>query len=86
MVVDFPGQNEGEIIPGKIWNPQKDTLAEVRGQMDEGGNGTPLPEETIEGLCGWCGFRVYRQKERSHLPATDSEWLAHKQKWNQVAP
>jgi len=90
MVVDFPGEKEGEIIPGAIWNPQKDTLAGVQTTVtgtDGEGKGAPPPEETIEGLCGWCGFRVYQQKgKRSHLPETDSDWLSHEQKRTQVTP
>ncbi|KAF8420601.1 hypothetical protein EV426DRAFT_644207 [Tirmania nivea] len=94
MVVDFPGEKEGEIIPGAIWNPQKDTLAGARGQptstatgTDGRENGTSPPGETIEGLCGWCGFRIYQQKgKKMHFPATNSEWLAYEQKRNQAAP
>ncbi|KAF8444169.1 hypothetical protein BGX38DRAFT_1260979 [Terfezia claveryi] len=86
MVVDFPGENEGEIIPGAIWNPKKDTLAGARVQTDKEGNRTPPFGETIEGLCGWCGFRVYQQEKKWHLPLTDSEWLAHELKKNQVTP
>lgn len=91
MVLDFPGEKEGETIPGAIWNPRQDTLVGARGQptptvpdTDEEESGAPPCEETIEGLCGWCGFRVYKQKgKKSHLPATDSEWLAHEQKQKQ---
>lgn len=72
MLVDFPGEKEGEIIPGAIWDPKVDSLPASTNEKGEG----PAHEETIEGLCGWCGFRVYRQKESGKLPETVAEWEA----------
>lgn len=74
LLWDFIGE-DGETIAGNGWDPTNHSETLPASEATDGQHGGF--QETVVGLCSWCGFRVYRPAgNRGKLPKTEEEYQA----------